>query len=52
MGLFPAGKSVMFPGRWEAIKDAINSREDENKMDGKRKKKAQLRQETSITWVT
>lgn len=40
-GLFPAGKSVIFPARWEAIKDAIKAGEDENKSGWKKRKRVE-----------
>ena len=42
MALFPAGKSVMFPDRWDAIKDTIKGREDEAKNGWEKKKSGKL----------
>lgn len=41
-GLCPAGRSMIFPGRWETIKVAIKGREDENKNGWEKKKSGKL----------
>lgn len=38
MGLFLAGESVIFPGRWETIKDAGKGKKNRNKKVGEKKK--------------